>query len=103
MGQGAGLWAGHLPGGSEPLVPTQVPLPLDHPGGEVMLLVNQARDDHGLGYDEQDGEGADPENQLLQLVCLGPILLHHCPDLDETEETEDKENAAEAEVGGERS
>ena len=65
-----------------------------------MLLVDKAGNDHRLGHDEEDGECSDPHDQLLQLVGLGAVLLHHSSDLDEAEQTEDKEDAAEAEIGG---
>ena len=100
MGQGPGLRARHLPRGSQPLVSAQISLPLNHPGREVMLLVDKTSNDHRLGHDEEDGERADPHDQFLQLVGLGAVLLHHSSDLDEAEQAEDKEDAAEAKIGG---
>ena len=102
MRQGPSFWTRHLPSSAEPLVSTKIPLPLNHPGREVMLLVHKTSDDDGLRHDEEDGEGADPHDQLLKFVSLRAVLLHNRPDLDEAEQTEDEEDAAEAKIGGQR-
>ena len=75
-----GLRAGSLP--LPAVLHACAALPLQHPAGEVMLLVEQAGDDHCLRHYEQDGEHAYTEDQLLKLVGFGSVLLHHSPDLD---------------------
>ena len=49
---------------------TKVLLPLDHPGGEVVLLVEQAGYDDGHGDGVEHGEHSYSNDQLLQLVSL---------------------------------
>ena len=97
-GERLGLGTRHLPLLNQPLVVAEILLPLHHPVGEVVLLVEEAGDDHCLGHDEEDREHAYTEDKLLQLVSLGAVLLHHGPDLDETEEPQDEEDGADDEI-----
>ena len=52
--------------------------------------------------DEEDREDAYAEDQLLQLVSLRAVLLHHRPDLDEAEEPQDQEDGSDDEIDQER-
>ena len=92
---------GNLPFSSILRVLTQVLLPLDHPGGEVVLLIEQAGYDDGHGDSVEHREHPNPNDQLFQLVSLGTVLLHYSPDLDEREETKDEEGCADGEVDDE--
>lgn len=78
---------GEVPSLGEDFIPAGGVLPLQHPGREVVLLVEHARHDDDGGDRVQHGEHADTQDKLLKLVSLGAVLLHHCSDSYEGDET----------------
>lgn len=78
------------------VVPAVPPLP-------VVLLVDVARDSDGRWHRVQDGEDADADHQLLQLVGFGAGLLpDHFADAEQRHESGQEEGCPQEEVRAQR-
>ena len=73
-------------------------LPVVH----VEPLVEVADDDAGGGHRVEDGVDADFHHELLQLLRVGALRLHHLADVEESHEAREDEGGADDQVAGER-
>lgn len=62
------------------------------------LLVKIAGDDYGGRHRVEDTEDPYPHHQLLQLLCLGAVVLHDGPDPEEGNEAGQQEGSPDEQV-----
>lgn len=78
--------------------------PGDHPGVEVDVLVEEARDDDECWHGVEHREDADADHQLFELVGACAVVLHDCADAEERHEAGQEEDGTQHQVhaqGGE--
>lgn len=81
---------------------THVHVPGEHPVVEVRLLVEEAGEHDERRHRVQDGEHADADHQLLQLVGLRAVVLHHGTDAEQRDEAGQQEDGAQRQVHEQR-
>lgn len=80
-----------------------MPVPGNHPLVEIHLLVEQAHDNGDRRHRVQDGEDSDAQHQLFQLIRLRTVVLHHRPNTEQRNETQQEEDGTDDQVDGQRS
>lgn len=78
-------------------------LPSEHPGRQEDKLIAVASDDCDCRYEVQHGEDANTYHEFFQFVCLGPVVLHDGPDVEQRSDAHEQEDCAEDQVDEERS
>jgi len=77
-------------------------VPREHPRVVEVLLVEEAAEHRRRRHQVQHREHADANHQLLQLVRLGAVVLHHGADAEQRHEARHQEDGAQDQVHQQR-